>query len=444
MRIDVQAGLLLLGLFLAMIVLVSCVSNGAGTRPPSVPSGVWEKYSQGDFTGAKAGSDLLLEDTGTADAGRYMLALISHVTGKHREAIAHHSMIRNTYTPKKRINELLTYSYIHLGDINGALSFLERHGFAGDTALRKSLELYRERPLFTIISDVAELPFADDALTPYMPGIAARINGIDTVARLDTGGTYIHLSAALAKRLGIAPFASEKTFAGLKADSVGLGIADLELGSVKLRNVPVLIHEKALTVAALADAFAVEMGPIIGTNVLEQFLTTIDGPGGRLILSPRNDAETAKKHLALLPGHAHTVPFALTADHFMIMRTAVAQQRPVNMFVDSGLVVVNQEQGQASLLTSASVLESWGASIPGGGDRFAEIPDGLRIDDIHVEEITSYAVEPAVWKRFGTWAGLNVEALLSWGFLKKYCWTIDFDTYRFTFRESKEPPFVRP
>jgi hypothetical protein len=444
MRIEVQLGALLLALFIPMVAIISCVMNDSDKKPSSVPTDLWEKYSQGDFSGAEEGVSPLLENQDTVDAGHYMLALISHAAGKHAEATAQYSMITDRYSHKKTMNDLITYSYIHLGDIGGALNFLSQHRFSGDAALLKALEQAQERPMRTEISSVVELPFIDDALTPYMPGIAVKFNGTETVARLDTGGTYVHLSAACAKKMGLASFASEKTFAGLRSDVISVGIADIELGPVKVTNAPVMIHEKALDSESLATAFDIEMGPIIGTNLLEQFLVTMDGPGRRLVLSPRHDAEMKEKHLQLLRGEAQFVPFALVGDHFMIVRTIVGDRMPAAMFVDSGLVVANEEQGQAYMLTSASVLKSWGVPIPAAAGRFAEIPGGLRIGTLSSRKLTSYTVSPAVWKRFGTWGGLKVDSLLSWGFLKAYCWTIDFDAYQFTFREPGERRVGQP
>lgn len=144
-----------------------------------------------------------------------------------------------------------------------------------------------------------------------MPGFAALLNGQPTVARLDTGGSFIHVSSEAATAFGVKTIASEREFAALGWHTVRHGIANLELGPIQLRNVPVAVHEGALPAGAIAEVFGVELGPIIGTNVLGRFLTTVDAPSRRLLLSRRGDAVARAAHLAQLDAAQHEAPFAL-------------------------------------------------------------------------------------------------------------------------------------
>src|SRR3989304_261217 len=144
--------------------------------------------------------------------------------------------------------------------------------------------------------------------------------------------------------------------ASLRGHPVRHGFADLELGPVHLRNVPVAVHEGALPTGPIAEAFGVELGPIIGTNVLERFLATVDAPGQRLLLSRRGDTEAPAAHLPRLGSPQHEAPFALWSDHLMIARGRLGGVANANLFVDSGLVAFTAEQGQAALLASRSAL----------------------------------------------------------------------------------------
>lgn len=83
------------------------------------------------------------------------------------------------------------------------------------------------------------------------------INGKRIVARLDTGGLFIHVSSALARRLAIEAVTATKAFASLASDTVRYGFTDIRLGSAELLNVPVLVHEKGLSVDPIAHAFGV-------------------------------------------------------------------------------------------------------------------------------------------------------------------------------------------
>ena len=122
-----------------------------------------------------------------------------------------------------------------------------------------------------------------------------------------------------------------------------------------------MVHaDDAIPARTIASAFGVEMGPIIGTNILGQFLTTVDAPQARLILSGRDNPAARGQHFARLSGRVEEVPFALFGEHFMIARGRIGEDRDVNFFVDSGLAAFRSDQGQAGLLASTSTLESWG------------------------------------------------------------------------------------
>jgi hypothetical protein len=215
------------------------------------------------------------------------------------------------------------------------------------------------------------------------------------------------------------------------------GMADLELGPITLHNVPVAVHEGALPTGPIAEAFGVELGPIIGTNILERFLSTIDAPSRRLLLSQRGDVPARTEHLARLGETHHEAPFALWSDHLMIARGRVGNVPNANIFVDSGLVAGNTEQGQAAILAPQRALASWGVTQPEQG-RFAELPGPVAIGTASRSDMTAYVVPNRTWRGFGDWGGIRVDALVSWGFLQHFAWTIDFDRRLYLFKEVNQ------
>jgi hypothetical protein len=272
-----------------------------------------------------------------------------------------------------------------------------------------------------------------------MPGFTALLNGRPTVARLDTGGSFIHMTSEAAAAFGVRAAVSEREFAALGWHTVRHGFADLELGAIHLRNAPVAVHEGVLPAGPIAAAFGVELGPIIGTNVLERFLTTVDAPGRRLLLSRRGDPGARAAHLARLGAARHEAPFALWSDHLMIARGRLGGLANANLFVDSGLVAFTLEQGQAALLASQSALASWGVGLPADG-RFAELPGQLAIGAAARDGLTVYPIPDRTWRDFGDWGGIRVDALVSWGFLRHFSWTIDFDGRHYLFEEAPRQP----
>jgi hypothetical protein len=265
-----------------------------------------------------------------------------------------------------------------------------------------------------------------------MPGVAVRLNDRPLVARLDTGGSFVHVTRAQAQALGIASAGCERSFAGLVTAPVWYGVADLDLGAARLRNVPVHVHaDGTLPIDTVAKAFGADVGLLIGTGVFERFLTTIDAPGGRLVLSRRGDAA----QLARWTGRAHDVPFLLLGSHIMVARGRVGE-RPVNFFVDSGLAVFNHEQGQAGLLLPRRTLEAWNLRAP-SGHAFAAIPSPVGVGSAVRERLTAFVVSNRTWRQFGTWNGLDVTALLSHAFLKHFAWTLDFDRQVYWLRDAR-------
>jgi hypothetical protein len=394
----------------------------------------WEKYAQGDFVGAEQECRLLLQENRTENSAHHLLALVAHLAGNYAESIRQYHLIRPNYPERRKLAEAILWSFIHIDDIAGALTFLGENRFSDARPLRSVLERMLVHPIRSEIHAVAELPFTDDPLSPYMPGFQMMINGKRVVARLDTGGSFIHVSSALAHRLAIETVAGTKAFASLASDRIRYGFTDISLGSAELANVPVLVHEKGLSIDPIAQEFGIELGPIIGTNVLERFLATIDGPGKRLFLHARRDPAMKVRHDALFREAPMSVPFGLWLDHYLLVHGSVGHLQHIGLFVDSGLVVVDEGRRQASMMAPLSALRSWGAAIP-DRSRFIDVPGTLRVGEATQENACVYPVSDGLWKRFGSWGGVRTSALLSWGFLKDYIWTIDFDERRFLFKK---------
>lgn len=410
---------------------------GAAMRKSLALDAAWSAWESGTFASARALCEELVAQEETCDAAHHILALVAHVTGDHKAAIVHHQQIRPRYRWLGHLDEPVLWSHVHGGDLEAARRFAEVRRLPRATL--KRLDLAIRRPLSLELHGTASLPFTDDPLSPYMPGVSASLCGHSTIVRLDTGGAFLHLSASQAEVFGIQTIACERAFASLTTGKICFGVADeLVLGNAILRNVPVAVHHGALSTQGIRDALGVEVGPIIGTNILQRFMTTIDGPGKRILLSSRRDEASRARHHALLSKtHAQTfeIPFAMLHDHFMIARGS-AGNIPTLFFVDSGLVVFNTEQGQAAVLAPQSTLDGWGAVSTGPG-RFPELAEPLALDAAARFRLAAFTVTDRLWRRFGDWAGLKVQALLSWGFLSYYCWTIDFDRYTYSLVEPE-------
>ncbi|MBY0564714.1 MAG: retroviral-like aspartic protease family protein [Hyphomonadaceae bacterium] len=391
----------------------------------------WSAWANGDFARARI---LASEAPHGGDEARHIQVLAAAAQGDHAGAMAIYAGVSSGYRRFAEMDEAVFWAYVWSGDISGAQSYARRRRSLRGPATRGRLRTAEVHPNIVEVSGAIELPFTG-GFSQYMPGVAARVNGLATVARIDTGGSFIHMSRSQARDFGVPFSGCEREFAALITAPVCHGRADLELGGARLRNAPVAVHpdNAFASPVAIAAELGGEFGVVIGTNVFRQFLTTVDAPSGRLLLSARTDAHARADHLARLPDVIGEIPFGILSDHLIIARGCIGAGSEVPLFIDSGLAAFTTEQGQAALLASQSTLRRWGATAPADG-RFAELPVSVRLGPVEASGLTAFEVSDTVWRNgFGDWNGVNVEALISHGFLKHWAWTLDFDRQRLLF-----------
>ncbi|MEU8380559.1 retropepsin-like aspartic protease [Streptosporangium sp. NPDC048865] len=360
--------------------------------------------------------------------------LTCYVRGEYERALTHYETLRREYPTRTELDEPVAHALLHLDRPAEAHAHVRR--CRRRRSMPPDLVSRVERPLSTEIGHVTVLPFADHALAAYLPAVDATLDGHPVHAHLDTGGTFLVMGTGRADALGIRLTPNGREHHGTTRTDLYTGTArELALGDVVLTNVPV---EALPTLRDEQDLV------IIGTNVLQRFLTTVDHPRRRLLLSRRRDPRQTADHLALLDDRPELarIPFYLWADHYMFARGGFGTRRDLNFFIDSGLVHIGQEDGspprQACLYTTARHYRSWGvprvrASRPHFGVDEPIHLGPLRQDDQFVATTPTRRVP---WASFG---GVRIDGLLSHSFLDKYAWTLDFDRHEYTFRPPAPP-----
>jgi hypothetical protein len=264
--------------------------------------------------------------------------------------------------------------------------------------------------------DAAAAPFVQEA-DWELPRVAVEIEGRPFEAKIDTGGDLFTLDAATAEVLGIEPVATfTGTFAGGAPGEMGYGRAsEIGIGGVTVRDVPV-------SISGLHQ-------PVIGTGFLRQFLPTIDYPGRRLVLRPRERA----------PEPGIEVPFALALVHLLVV-SGQLNDLPATFIVDSGL----EDDGGGAFTGSAATLAAAGIALPQTSPRTGESGAGdvtlelghfpirlLAVGDLRKEHTRGlYGAFPAEWNEI---AEFRVHGIVSHHFLRDYAWTIDFARMVMTF-----------
>ena len=325
------------------------------------------------------------------------------------------------------------------------------------------LESFRDEDPYKFERDAGEstrLPFIK---SDPLPVVNVRVNGGGDVAFfIDTGGSELLLDSEFSRELNVKPMSSvEGTFSGGQHAQVESGRVDsLTLGSWTLRNIPVGM----MPLRSLSSGFGVkQINGCIGTNVLYQFLSTIDYRTGELILRKKNAANLKRFDAAGGPSGAPgvgrrsggrntqpknppganntavtngiVVPMWMAGDHFMVAWGRVNTQPISLFFVDSGLAGAGVKLAESAIQQAGIHLdESKATEGQGGGGMLKIIP--YTVAQFTVGEITEQNV-PGLYDGPFPWEnefGFHLAGMFGSDFLKHYAVTFDFTNMRIIFR----------
>jgi hypothetical protein len=270
--------------------------------------------------------------------------------------------------------------------------------------------------------------------TQLLPVVQVRINGgPEKTFFIDTGNSVLLLDTEFARELGIKSFGSvQGTFSGGLHAAVQIGRSDsLTLGDWTLKNVPVAM----LPLRSFSKSFGVnEIDGCIGTNVLYQFLSTIDYPAGELVLR-RGTISNLKKFDAAASAKNVVVPFWLAGDHFIVARGRVETLPPTLLFVDSGLAGAGVKLAGSVIKQAGITLQEDKASEgAGGGGKLKIVPytvSALTFGDITEKNVPGLYDGPFPFEN--AW-GFHVSGMVGNDFLKSYAVTFDFIGMRIILR----------
>ncbi len=328
------------------------------------------------------------------------------------------------------------------------------------------LESFRDDDPYKFEHDAGEstrLPFiASDPL----PVVNVRVNGGPDVAFfIDTGGSELLLDSEFARELNVKPMGSvQGKFSGDQHAQADNGRVDsLTLGSWTLRNIPVGM----LPLRSMSSGFGVkQINGCIGTNVLYQFLSTIDYRTGELILRKKNAANLKRFDAAGGPPsppnvvrrsswrntqsnsqagangatnarvtNGIVVPMWMAGDHFMVAWGQVNTQPISLFFVDSGLAGAGVKLAESAIQQAGIHLDESKASEGQGGAGMLKIIP-YTVAQFTVGEIMEQNV-PGLYDGPFPWEsefGFHLAGMFGSDFLKHHAVTFDFTNMRIIFR----------
>ena len=293
---------------------------------------------------------------------------------------------------------------------------------AGRKPKAEKLKAFEGKTPFEIESgpDVSVLPFLQ---TDPLPIIQLTINGREGKFLIDTGAWELHVLPAFAEKCGLKPLGLRETgtyAGGRQAGSSGAVADRVTLGDFSLRNVPIVLPERANS--------PFEVDGIVGTVVLYHFLFTLDYPGGRLILRRRTPEASKAFETESVSAGAHRMPFWLVGDHFIFAWGTVNGAGPYLFHVDTGLAGGGFSCFEFVIKEAKIELPKEGVQGMGGGGPITIFP--------FIADLTlGQAQRKGIQGFFGTLPsgfedrnGFRSGGLISHGFFRPFAVTFDFST----------------
>lgn len=262
-----------------------------------------------------------------------------------------------------------------------------------------------------------------------LPELDAKVDGRPARLLLDTGGAGLDLASAFARKLGLATHpAGQGVFAGGLQAEVREGHVDrLDLGAATVRSLPV----------SVVDQIPPDVDGVLGTNVLYEFLSTIDYRGRRLALRPKSQSATFER--AAAARGATIVPMLLVPDHFIFVRARAGNGPEALYNVDTGGGGIGVQLTRKWLDAAGIVPDTKHArTFRGGGGNAHVVPF---VADVTLGERTWYGL-PGVYFDKGDQYGVfpfAVAGTLSHELFKRGALTFDFTAMRLVFEAPRSP-----
>ena len=273
---------------------------------------------------------------------------------------------------------------------------------------------------------VAHLPMTNDITQPgALPHVTLEINGEAVDLILDTGGDRLYLDKGIYERLGLPTLANREAryaYTGGETVEEPLGVAaTVTLGDVTLLNVPVI--------GATWKALGQTSDGVLTTQILRQFLTTVDYDNRRITFRERSEEALAEVMETFGDTPPVEVPFYMTSTHLMFAKGSLNGHPGMNYFLDSGLaasmpLVIVEETVEFLELEKTEIEGTPYYRSPIESHGLDGLPSGP------AQALGNVFVEDDFFWRFGFMADVLISHQYLW---PKGSWTMDFDEMKYYF-----------
>jgi len=386
-----------------------------------------ELFRSGEFDKAQKAYEQALPDDSAGGAATLRLGEIALLGNRLADAKRHLERAIELRPDDKRRKSLLAEVYYRQDDFAKAAQ-LERDRGAG--VMADQLESFTGTTPYEILGD-AEMTSVKFVQTDPLPLVKARINGGEEVHLLiDTGAAELVLDPDFADSIGAVRFGStEGMFAGGRKMNVHHAKIDsIQLGDFTIKNVPVtLMNTRRMPFARGGQ----RIEGIIGTVLFYHFITTLDYPNGRLVLSRITSEALSKLDEQAKSPQTHVTPFWLSGRHWIVAWGRANDSEPFLMHVDTGMAGGGFDCPESTIKNAGITLSNESFEGMGGGGP-------VRVTPFTVEKLAlGEAVQSNVRGLFGGFSpeieyakGFRLGGTISHGFFRPYALTFDFTGMR--------------
>ena len=268
--------------------------------------------------------------------------------------------------------------------------------------------------------------------TDPLPLVEARVNGKPGFFLVDTGAAALVLDPNFAQGAGVETVngGTTGTFAGGRTAPITYArILKFSLGHMDVASVAAIMVSTAGFSGAAGGR---PVAGVIGTTFLSHFKSTIDYPGGALILEPRDAPPSFSTLVA-------EIPIWLVRDHFILARGQLAGGPEEMFFVDTGLAG-SAFTAPASTFASAGIPlpAAQNAPIPNAIGQSAAVPiaiDSLSLGALRRDNLSAlYGPFPPSLESS---TGVHIGGIVSHEFFRPYAITFDFARMKLVVRKPQ-------
>lgn len=270
--------------------------------------------------------------------------------------------------------------------------------------------------------------------TDPLPVIQVRLSNDEIINLfIDTGGGEVILDESFLKKLNLPVYGTDKgSFAGGKKGKIYHSKLDsLVIGEFTIKNFPIQLMDIS---QPLKQYFKdIPISGVIGTNLLYQFISTIDYLNGQLVLKQKNQDSLISQN-----GQKYSLPIYLAPDHYMLAHGTINNSDSMLFFIDTGLIGGGFTCPKSTLkIANIKPDKSKQSDGTGGGGKVISIPfqiNKLSLGTVEQHNLTglylgNFPVENAF--------GFRIGGLISHDYFRKYSVTFDFSRMTCYFESNK-------